>query len=399
MNPYKDLLYCRQFILSQTEITDFHDWQKHAIDNYHLYVHPKLKVTKVSRKSKELYLLGSLYDSTDKMANDEDIVYKLIEAGEFKDLLEKSEKYTGRFVMIFKKGPAIYLFHDPSASRRVHYLMDRNRFCCATQPHLIAKYYNIPKSSDKVVLDFYKSDQFYRHNQVGVIGNTIYDPIKLLTANFYLDITNRKVIRFWPYRKLTAVSLNEGVDLVSKSLKGFMANMHQRNKLMMAVTAGNDSRLLLSSAREFKDDMFFYVYHLPRMKNDRHQDLEAFQKITSICNLKGKIVPYNPEVDPDFKAIYEQNNEFYSQHNLPLIYNFHYKECADKLNVSTTMSDVTRNFFSSAKQVTPEILAAVWNYQGTKYVLDLYKRWFAEFKDYAEEFNYNILDVLIGKKE
>jgi hypothetical protein len=393
MNPYQDLLYCRQFIFCQKEIQDFDHWQKYTVNNYFLYVHPKLKVTKVSRKSKELFLLGSLFDSTNKMATDEDITEKLIDVNEFKDLLAKSENYTGRYVLIYKDDRGVKLFHDPSASRRVHYLMDEEKFCCATQPHLIAKYLDIPKTSNMEVLNFYKSDQFYSHNQVGVMENTIYDPIKLLTANFYIDITNRKVIRFWPYRKLNSISLNEGIELVTKELKGFMANIHQRNKIVMGVTAGNDSRLLLASAREFKDDIFIYVFHLPRMKNERHQDLEAFQKIVRLGNMKGKIVSHNPKVDPDFKAIYDKNNEFASQENLSLIYNFHYKECADKLNVSTTMSDVTRNFFSSAIKVTPEILTNLWYYKGNKYVLDIYKRWLMEVEEYANALNYNILDI------
>ncbi len=393
MNRFNNLLYCRQFIFCQEEINDFEHWQKYRINDYILYAHPQLNVTRLVSKTKELILLGSLYDSKNNLATNEDIVGQLIESDDFSDLLVKTEVYTGRFVLIFRKGTSVKLFHDPSASRRVHYLMDETKFCCATLPHLIAKYLNVPKSRDQQVTDFYRSHHFLSHNQVGIMENTSYDAIKLLTANFYIDVTKRKVFRFWPYRKLSTISLLEGIDIVTESMKGFMANMHQRNKLMMAVTAGNDSRLLLASAREFKDDMFFYVCHLPRMKNEKHQDLEAFQKISQLGNLKGKVVTYDPYVDPDFKAIYYQNNEFASQDNLPLIYNFHYKECSDKLNISTTMSDVTRNFFSSAIRVTPEILSTVWYYQGNNYVLDIYKRWFAEFESYARAFNYNILDV------
>jgi hypothetical protein len=351
-------------------------------------------VSIIKKKDKELYLLGNLFDYKDKTTSNEYILDKLSDANSFQELIVNCENYAGRFILIYKQGSSIKLFNDATASRKVYYYKEGDDFCCATQPHVIAKYFNVRRTRRKQVLEFYKSHEFYKHNQVGVMNNTIYDPIKLLQANHYIDLEHKEIKRFCPHRKLKTISLNEGLEKASSILKGLMKNIHHRNKIMMALTSGNDSRLLLSATRDIADDIFFYVYHLPRMQNGNHPDLVMHKKITASIGNKGYIVDYNTEINNDFKKIFFKNNEFPEEENLPIIYNFMFKKCSDKLNVSTCLNDVTRNYFNTfRKKIDPELLAEVYGYNGVQHVIDEYRKWLNETRPLLEKLRYNTLDI------
>ena len=393
MNPYQDLLYCRQFMLCEKEIEDFQTWNIFTIDKYRLYVHPKLPVHTLKRNEKEIYLLGELYDYQNVTTTSEDILEKLIKADSFLELNEKCESYAGRFILIFKQNTSINIFNDSAAGRKVYYYVDGNTVCCATQAHVIAKYFDVKKSSRPEVLEFYQSPAFKYHKQVGVIENTSYDQIKLLLANHYFDVNQREAKRFWPHRKLNTMSLNEGVEKASAILQGLIKNIHHRNpQLSMAVTAGNDSRLLLSASREIAGDIFYYVHRLPLRGNDA--DMEMNDRITKLIGNERYIVEHNPEVDPDFKEIFMQNNEFPAEGNLPIIYNFMYKMCSDKLNIATTLNDVTRSFLTTyKKQIDGDLLAKLWDYSDIQYVIETYDQWLEETLPVLDEYGYYVLDI------
>jgi hypothetical protein len=395
MNPYNNLLYCRQYIFCQKEIPELSGWNNFIIDNYKLYVHPNLTVSSIKGKGKELYLLGSLFDHKKMDTTNEEILDKLIISKTFEEFLQDSENYTGRFILIFKQNSSLKIFHDPSASRRIYYYMNGSNFCFASQPFLIAKYFSIEKTKKPEILQCYdNSTQALFHEKTGVLHSTIYEPIKRLLPNWYIDVDKREVMRFWPYRKLNPISLNEGVESVSSMLKGFIKNIHHRNKLIMALTSGNDSRLLLAASRDICDDVFYYIFLLPRMKDEYHPDVVVPKKIMNRIKLKENVILYNTTVDEDFKEIYFKNNEFASEANLPIIYNFMYKQCAGRLNLVTSMSDVTRNFFQTTRKIiTPELMATIWQYKNNPYAIEHYRNWLNEIKPLATKCNYSILDL------
>lgn len=394
MNPYQHLLYCRQFILCEKEISDFQTWNIYTIDRFKLYVHPKLNVSTAKKDEKELYLLGDLYDYNYRTISNDGILERLIVSDSIHELTRKCENYAGRFILIFKKNKSIKIFNDAAASRKIYYYIEGDTFCCATQPHVIAKYFDVRRSKKTEILEFYQSQEFYAHNKVGIMNKTIYDPIKLLQANYYIDINRREIKRFWPHQKLQTISFNEGIEKASSTLKGLMKNIHFRNKIMMAITGGNDSRLLLSASREIADDIFLYIFHLPGMKNCSHPDLAIHKKITAMIGNEGYIVDYNTEIDNDFKEIFFKNNEFPEEANLPIIYNFMYKKCSDKLNVATTLNDMTRCFFNTfRKKIDARLLAIINGYQGIQYVIEEYRKWLIKTKPVLDNYGYNILDI------
>ena len=58
-------------------------------------------------------------------------------------------------------------------------------------------------------------------------------------------------------------------------------------------------------------------------------------------------------------------------------------------------SDISRNFFNTyRKNITPELLATFWEYEGVEYVIEQYTKWFEVANKIAKKYNYSILDLL-----
>lgn len=389
------LLYRRQFILCPVEIHNHPDWNLYKItNNYFLYVHPDIVQTEYFESKKKVLILGDIYDPLNEKSNNIDIAERLIKSNTIEELTNTSSNYAGRFIIIFIIEDLFYIFNDASASRKIYYTTYEGSIWCGSQPHVLAQLCSIGESEDPQVLAFYKSKEFDRHDNCGVLDNTIYDEIKQLLPNFYLDISLKRTKRFWPVKSNKTISLQEGVELGSKLLTGIIKSANERNDLMMAVTAGNDTRLLLAASRPVSKDIYYYIINLPRY-NEQSPDIVIPGRMLSKLGLKHNILEYNDDVDEEFKRIYYQNNQFALDRNLPLVYDIFYKRFPDKINMPGRFSDIARNFFNTYhKDLTPELLATFWNYEGVDYVIEKYKNWLKEAKILNEKFNYRILELL-----
>lgn len=259
----KKLLYRRQFILCTTDLSDFSEWNKYYLaDKYILYAHPDLVQFEHAEKNNSIILLGDLYDPVNTDYNNQEIFERLIKHNDLNDLIEATAKYAGRFIIFFCKNSSLNIFHDASGARKVYYTAGKEPVWCASQPHVLAKYRKMDMTENIQVLDHIKSDKFFSHDQVSILDNTIYDSIKQLLPNHYLDVQSRKPIRFWPNKVNKIISLKEGVEEGSKILSGILKSASKRYELMMAVTAGNDTRLLLAASRDVSDEIFYYINSL-----------------------------------------------------------------------------------------------------------------------------------------
>ncbi|MCD4731686.1 MAG: hypothetical protein K8R74_13860 [Bacteroidales bacterium] len=391
----EELLYRRQFILCPEEIDNRQGWNQFNIKgDYYLYVHPDLIQTEYTEPNQQIIILGDMYDPLNERFNNIDIAARLIKSKTIEELTANSSAYAGRFIIIFVKGDLFYMFNDASASRKIYYIYHKDYVWCASQPHVLADFCSIKESGDPQVQDFYRSREFKQHDHCGVLNNTIYDPIKQLLPNFYLDVKLKKIIRFWPVKKNIHISLQEGVEHGSKMLTGIIKSANERNDLMMAVTAGNDTRMLLAASRPVSENIFYYIINLPRY-DEKSPDLVIPNKLLSKVGLKQNVLEFSNDIDEEFKKYYFLNNQFAHERNLSIIYSIFYKQFPDKINMPGRFSDIARNFFNTYHKVlTPELLATFWNYEDVDYVVDRYKIWLEEANKIKSDYNYRILELL-----
>lgn len=390
-----NLLFRRQFVFSPNKVDNRPGWNTYSLlDKFFLYAHPDLVQTDISEKAKRIILLGDIYDPLNPKLTNEEIVARVIQQDDIMQIIESTFQYAGRFAFIVQLQSELFIFHDASGSRKVFYTTQTDKCWCASQAHVLSGYCEIPETTNEKILALYRSQNFLNHQKVSVMNNTIYDSIKQLQPNHYLDVQQQKAIRFWPRRKNELISLDEGVEIGSKMLSGIIEAASNRYGLMMAVTAGNDTRMLLAASRKVSDKIFYYINKIPRY-TDKSSDMVTSKRIFEKINLPFNVLEFDEEVNDDaFRKAFKESNQFANDVNLGMIYNIYYKQFPDKINMPGRFSDISRNFFSTYhKTFTPELLAKIWEYDGIEYVIEEYGKWLEEASTLVEKYNYRLLEL------
>ena len=350
------LLYRRQFILGPRYLKKFSRWKKKRINqNLFLMVHPDLELNYMSNNHISLILLGFILDPYNTRYSNKDILNKLIEDDNtFKEFVRSTYDLGGRWIIIYKDNKSIKIFHDATGDRQIYYSKNNSEIWCASQPHTIAKELNLKKSKDKDLNKFITSNVFNKNEHAWAGDGTLYNNIKHLLPNKYLDLKNGSCVRYWPDKKLKEISIKEAIDKSSEILKGLLKNANNRYNLMLAVTSGLDSRVLLAASKEIRKDVFYYIQKFGNL-NYKSADIKIPLKLFPKLNLKFNVIECEKIIDNEFDSILKKNvsnkvtivNKCVGDSNQQI--NFH--EWEDGLQAST-VCDKTYNDWGDSRKKT-----------------------------------------------
>lgn len=391
----RNLYFRRQYLLSPVEIKcPFRHKLIRINPSAYLYTHVDLLVTEIGGAGRKLILLGDLYDYENKAYNNSDILKDLFQLS-FPDMVPALSKYCGRFVIISVEADQINIIHDAAASRKIFYIKRPEGVYCSSQPHLIAKVLDLPITDEPSRLSFYTSSKetFERLHNSNVGNTTCYDDVYQVIPNHFFDYNKCVCERYWPHSLREELPAEEVEKRCSKMIKGYMESICNRYAVMMPVTAGKDSRLLLAASRSCKSQVFYYVNKTDRM-NDHHHDLVIPDRLLTKLNLKLNIVNPYVSVDPDFERIFFENNPFGYKPYLPIIYNY-YLHFSNRINLPGTFSETgLRIFNASGKTLNAQTLATIVGVEKFSFAREYMKKWLKDVMDPCKQYNYNILNLL-----
>jgi hypothetical protein len=325
------LKFRRQYLLTSEAITCpfVHDVRK-ITDKYYLYTHIDLKVTQLEKTDVKLILLGDAFDYLEPSNDNLAILNDLIKHN-FDNILERTAKYCGRFVILCIKSDCFRVFHDAMASRKVYYGKVNENTWMASQPNLLAQTLGILPTTDNEKLEYYHSPELEGRYGANICESTLYDEILQLLPNHYLDVNLGKVNRYWPHRVNKSARVQDIAEKCGKMLKGYMEAIAYRYEVMLPLTAGKDSRSLLAASFGFRDKLYCYINKERKLENSS-PDIQIPKKLMEALNMDFHIIdPYIP-VDEDFRKVYNENNPLASEIFLPIIYNY-YKNHSQKVNL------------------------------------------------------------------
>ncbi len=107
-------------------------------------------------------------------------------------------------------------------------------------------------------------------------------------------------------------------------IEGYMESITNRYEVMLPVTAGKDSRILLAAKKRFKEKVHYYINN-PEHISDNIVDILVPRRLLADLNLDFNIQVPSSEEDDEFKKIYFHYNEYVTTEFFPIIYN-----CYDK---------------------------------------------------------------------
>jgi len=380
--------------MGNREVEALCHWTKLRLDgtNFIIHVHPDLDMEEMTSNGRSLVLLGYMFDARNPHHTNREILEALILENSFKDLLKATREYAGRFVLVYSDRLSARLLHDAGGLRQVYYARRMNGLWCGSQPSILAKFLNLERSGDAALKEFYESRQFISGHKAWVGDGTVYDEVKHLMPNHYLDLVTGENHRYWPDEKMEEISIDEAVEAGTRYLKGFLACASERCGLMQAVTAGWDSRVLLAASRSRRNEIFYFINKHKHLTN-KSPDVRVPRKLLGELGLEFHVIEYSDVVDEGFRTTFGENVTLGRETLLAVIYNVYYKQFPDKMIVNGDVSAITRNYFERRKDVSGAILAALAGYRGLAYPTRECSKWLKESRDIARNSNIDVLDL------
>ena len=398
------LIYRRQFLLARETVPELNSWEKLEVGRYFLHVHPDLQITVIHDSNKTLTLLGYLLDPENYQSSNQEILYRILAATkDFGSLILALKPYAGRYALFYQDRESLNLVQDALALREVYYCKSENRVICGSQPNLLVNFSQprIQEESDPELLDFVRNHlPRVRNGRLWVGDGTTYKMVKHLLPNHYLDLKRMESYRYWPNTPLIRIELDEVVRKCAAFLQGAMKAALHRHPLMMAVTAGLDSRALLAASKEISNSVYFFINKEDRL-SESSGDIRIPKEIFRRISIPFNVHQIQKDVDEDFKKIFLGNTFYARDMLLPVIYNVYYKKHSDKVNILGVGEVGRTKFYDEPKNLNPYYLAYMLRYRRSPYAVRECASWLASAKPVARRYGLNIMtlfwwEVLIG---
>lgn len=386
------LKYRRQYVLTPKNIDcPFISNTLRLNKGYILYAHKDLNITEFTKDNTRLILLGDIFDYEPYHKNNLEVLKEIIDQ-DFIKVVKNTEKYTGRFVIIYQYNEDIRLFNDSTATRKIYYSKIDNLLYFGSQPYLLAKILNLEETKNPSKLEFYNSSDFVRLNNSNIGDTTIFDDIFQVLPNHCIAINDGIPSRYWPYMLLESYDIEDTVKKCAEIIKGYLDNIISRNSVMLPVTAGKDSRLLLAATKENVNNVYYYINKENRLSL-KSVDIKIPKSLLSKLGIEFHIVDPYINIDEGFKKAYFENNHKASSKYLPLIYNY-YKNYANKINLPGNIAFAAQNRYKFQHlSINPQTLSIINKVHKYKFAKEYYSRWYNECVEICNKYNLNILNL------
>ena len=167
----------------------------------------------------------------------------------------------GRYAVIIGSNQEVRVYQDACGCRSVYYAVDSN--IIASHAHLIADNHDVKKLA--LVAELPKLSFS--------LTLSPFENVKSMLPNLYLDFFSKSLVRFFPRseNRYSGLSSEEKLSKLEKLWKEQLKQyMKEYSNIVFSITAGNDSRVSLALAKEYKDKMRFFTYSIidPKSKRD-----------------------------------------------------------------------------------------------------------------------------------
>lgn len=278
----------RQFILTEDKTLIPESWDEYSMGDFWIGTQQELPVAPIqfTQPNFKGYMLGYVIDPFEYQYNVPCIdQHKLGQQG-----YAAIEKYlhhlSGRFLCIVSDGISSRIYHDASGSFSMMYSADQK--IAASCSMLIP--YNGECDDHTHLIEKLKVD-----TQDGIypFGLTSRIKIKRLLPNHYLDLEQWVAHRHWPTKivedKVTMkVAAQKIGSIIEKTIDTLLM---QGFNPYMSLTAGVDSRILLSCSKKWRDQINYFTWELP--DGVAKTDIEIAKQIADDYQLSYQAYAFN----------------------------------------------------------------------------------------------------------
>lgn len=301
-----------------------------------LWVSSQVKINTASSSNASITILGICVNPLSDV-DPASFAMKSYEAG-YNTFLDSLDYLCGRFVIFLKTINNIQIFSDATGMRSVFYNKDMDL---------------ISSHASMIALEG-KGDVPFRYGYPG--NNTPFKNISLLVPNTFLDLSESKTKRFWPRENIEIISADIVCDDIVNYVVNVLKKVAQDNKIKLALTAGLDSRVMLSLL--LKSGVSFETYTYGGGK-DTKLDIAVAKDLAAKCGIKHTVVRTHDLSDKLSKTI---SNAVYTSHHHSAIEPLkNWFNDNNTLCVTANLLEIGRDFYAKyrclAEPITPHSMA------------------------------------------
>jgi hypothetical protein len=385
-------------VLSSSHLDILHSWKHATISaDFHLKIHPDLELTQTEDHGVQLTLLGYLIDTDHPdRSNSEILKDLLISANDSSSLFKQTSRLSGRWIIILHRRSSTILFSDPTGLRSVYYTdAHMEPFFCASQPGIIADLLDLSYSNE-AINEFLNSSYARKDREFWwPSGISLYNRIRHLVPNHYLDLHNRDEKRFWPWEGINPLDIHDAVEQSSIILRNLLEGGAKRFKLALPITAGIDSRTILAASKDVSKDIFYYTllyYDL----NHKSADVQIPRRLLSTVGLQHHILDCSSTMDSDFRAIYMQNVDNAHEAWGHIAFGLSITYPQNRVCVKGSCSEIARCFYYKGgypRSITGTTLAELNGMNNNRFAILQFEKWLKQSLGSAKDSNIHILDL------
>ncbi|CAI9430270.1 hypothetical protein MSHRCOH1_08715 [Candidatus Ornithobacterium hominis] len=289
----------RQYIITNKLNLDINFLTKQIINtDLNIYYDHNLEFSYVEEFNKGIYLLGFVFDPFNIERTSEEILNDFIKCNDKTAILKKREKLSGHYILVVSLLNETFIFADFFSEMQIFYYKCNNEIFVSSSDKLI-----LDISSKSLNLNSYKKSlindkDFLHKNEHYFLGYEDWDEdIKKLLPDNTLSLKTLEVNRIDCFN-IKTLDVEEIIELykviILNSLDFYKIKF---DKIMIGLTAGIDSRLLLAISR--LRNFGFNYFTFSRENEKSKVDTTIAMKIANKLRLN-----YNsyflPELDKQF---------------------------------------------------------------------------------------------------
>lgn len=364
-------------------------------DKLNIYLESNLSFQKKSLENIEVGFIGIFFDPLKPHLSGEKLLREFFKGPlDLNAFFKNIEKLSGRFVALYRKDEAIYIVGDFRHSKKILYSFQQGFSVITSSLNLYYELFDDKPNYDLNLKTFFESDLFKSKEQDWYGNKTVDLRFKKLLPNHSLNLTSKEIERIPFYHKTS--SLEEVFEINYQILKGTYEYIIENHKIIQPITAGWDSRILLSASMPYKDKIKYYIFK--RQEHEFNSDVTLSKKIAEKLHLNFYI--YDVEsFKEDFITDYKRHTHlpnFLSKTKNIQHHFFHHGNIPNLINVSGVMGNLLRNVFGCSKRKVFKrkelhCLNPYGPYQKiTTREIDL---WYDDALEYAKSNNISLLDI------
>lgn len=337
------------YILTPLKLdSELDDFIKIEMNDYNIYCSKENKLQNYEYEGTQICLIGYIFDIRNANSSSESIIYNLVEAEDFYDELSY---LNGRYNILIQTENGCYIYSDASQLRPLVYHMESKSL-----------------ASHDEVLKLVLEKQGYKfakrplsnHNEFDL---TRYEEIFKYNPSLELNLDSFSFKRIYPRHELR----NKTADESFKELKPYLDETikyleRQKDKIILTITAGIDSRVSAALTKSFKDNVEYLTYTKP-LDTLNNKTAERIYKIDEKITRDFKEnLGWNHSIInlSDYDVSKEQktyNNKFFnSRHAFSLAEYYKFKKYKNILHIKSTVFGMGKGDFSSSLDFQEETL-------------------------------------------